>query len=68
MFFSRKCTHCGEKIGKGEGLQEEVEVYGLVGKHKRDFCSGECLESYRKVTAARMATRKPGVCMKCLLK
>ena len=68
MFFSRKCTLCGVKIGKEEGLQEEVEVYGLVGKHKRSFCSEECLEKHKKMTAAKMATRRPGVCMKCLLK
>ena len=68
MFFSRKCTLCGVRIGKGKGLQEEVEVYGLVDKHKRSFCSEECLEKHKKTTAARMATRRPGVCMKCLLK
>jgi hypothetical protein len=66
MFFSRKCTLCGAKIGKGDGLQEEVEVYGLVGKHKRDFCSEGCLEKHKKITAARMATRRPAVCMRCL--
>jgi ribosomal protein L24E len=64
--FSRKCTLCGARIEKGEGLQEEVEVYGLVDKHKRDFCSEACLEKHKKITAARMATRRPGVCMRCL--
>lgn len=68
MFFSSKCTLCGVRIGKGGGLHEEVEVYGLVGKHKRSFCSEECLEKHRKTTAAKMAARRPGVCMKCLLK
>jgi hypothetical protein len=68
MFFSRKCTLCGARIGKGQGLEEEVEVYGLVGKHRRSFCSGECLERHKKETAARMAARGPGVCMKCLLR
>ena len=66
MFFSRKCTHCGAMIGKGEGLKEEVDVYGLVGKHARHFCSEECLEKHRKITSARKATRRPNVCMSCL--
>ena len=66
MFFAKKCTHCGSRIEKGEGLREEVEVYGLVGKHKRHFCSDICLEKHRKITSARKATRRPNVCMSCL--
>ena len=66
MFFSRKCALCGVRIEKGECLEEEVEVYGLVDRHKRSFCSEACLERHKKITAARMATRRPAVCMKCL--
>jgi hypothetical protein len=66
MLFTRRCILCKERIEKGQGLKEEVEVYGLVGKHKRDFCSEACLERHKKMTAARMATRRPGVCMRCL--
>ena len=66
MFFSKKCILCKTKTEKGIGLSEEVEVYGLVGKHKRHFCSDECLERYKKLTAARMANRRPNVCMSCL--
>ncbi len=65
MFFSKKCTACGNMMGRGEHLQEKVEVYGLVGKHKRHFCSEGCLKSYNKRTAMLMTTRRPSICTKC---
>ncbi len=66
MFFSRKCARCGTRIDKGQGLTEEVEVYGLVGTHKRHFCSESCLDEHNRITSARKAARRPGVCMSCL--
>jgi hypothetical protein len=65
MLFSKKCTHCRNKIGKGKGLREKVEIYGLIGRHGRDFCSERCLEGYKKRTAALMSTRRPNLCMRC---
>lgn len=65
MFFSKKCAVCKASIGKGEGLQEEVEVYGLVGKHKRDFCSENCLERHKKVTPLQKQAGK-SVCTSCM--
>ena len=65
MLFQKKCARCKSKIGKGSGLREKVEVYGLVGMHGRDFCSEKCLDGYKKRTAALMSTRKPRVCMRC---
>ena len=65
MFFSRKCEHCKARIGKGEGLQEEVEVYGLVGKHKKHFCSERCLEAHKKVTPVKKRMGKR-VCTSCM--
>ncbi len=66
MFFSRRCSFCRARIEKGRGVEEDVEVYGLVGKHKRHFCSEKCLSDYKKATKKLMATRRPNVCMKCL--
>ena len=64
MFFSKKCTLCRSKVGK-EGFRRMVEVYGLVGMHRREFCSERCLDIYSKRTAMLMTTRKPNLCMKC---
>jgi hypothetical protein len=67
MLFSRKCEWCREKIPKGSGIRKEVEVYTLVGLHKRNFCSEECLGKYQKRTAFLIKTRtKKGVCMQCV--
>jgi len=66
MFFQKKCEFCKRPIGKGKGITEEVEVYGRVGTWKKNFCSDECLEKYRKMTEELMKTRKPNVCMRCL--
>ena len=65
MFFSKKCEHCKARIVKDEGLQEKVEVYGLVGLHKRSFCSEKCLESHRKVTPVKKKMGK-SVCTSCM--
>ncbi|UCD07080.1 MAG: hypothetical protein JSW41_04585 [Candidatus Aenigmatarchaeota archaeon] len=62
----KKCTLCKQEIEKGKEIKEEVEVYGLVGKFKRDFCSEEHLEKYKKMTDELMKTRRPRVCSKCL--
>ena len=66
MFFQKKCEFCKRPIGKGKGITEEVEVYGRVGTWKKNFCSEECLEKYRKMTEGLMKTRRPNVCMRCL--
>ncbi len=65
MFFSKKCTVCKTVIDKGKGLQEEVEVYGLVGKHNRHFCSERCLERHRKLTPLQKQAGK-SVCTSCM--
>ncbi len=67
MFFTRKCEWCKEKIPKGSGITKKVEVYTLVGLHKRNFCSEDCLDKYQKRTAFLIKTRtKKGVCMQCV--
>lgn len=66
MLFKRECAFCMEKLGKGKVIIEKVEVYGRVGTWKKDFCSEECLEKYKKATAELMKTRKPRVCTRCL--
>ncbi|NIP40226.1 MAG: hypothetical protein GTN37_02635 [Candidatus Aenigmarchaeota archaeon] len=60
----KKCEFCKQEIEKG--VKERVEVYGRVGTWKKDFCSEECLERYRKVTVELMKTRRPNVCTRCL--
>ncbi|MCK4497120.1 MAG: hypothetical protein KAU24_02935 [Candidatus Aenigmarchaeota archaeon] len=62
----KKCTLCKQTIEKGKEIKAEVDVYGLVGKFSRDFCSEEHLEKYNKMTEELMKTRRPRVCMKCL--
>ncbi len=62
----KKCTLCKKVIEKGDGIKAEVEVYGLVGKFRRDFCSDEHLERYEKMTEDLMKTRRPRICSKCL--
>jgi len=62
----KSCTLCKQPIEKGKGIKAEVEVYGLVGKFKKDFCSEEHLEKYNKMTEELMKTRRPRVCMKRL--
>lgn len=64
MLFTRKCEHCKARIGKGEDLHEKVEVYGLVGTHKRRFCSERCLDRHNKVTPVKKKLGKR-VCTKC---
>jgi ribosomal protein L24E len=66
MIFKKKCEFCKKTIEKGEGIKEEVEVYGRVGTWERNFCSEECLEKYKQVTAELMKSRRPNVCMRCL--
>ena len=66
MFFKKECAMCKKKIEKGKGMEEKVEVYGRVGEWKKNFCSEECLEKYKQMTAELMKTRKPRVCMRCL--
>ncbi len=66
MFFKKKCFHCKSEIPKGKEIKADVDVYGLVGKHKRNFCSEECLEKYEEITAKKMSTRRDGVCMSCV--
>jgi len=66
MLFRKRCEFCRKEIGKGKGTAEKVEVYGRVGTWKKDFCSGECLEKYRKVTEELMKTRRPRVCTRCV--
>lgn len=62
----KKCTLCKKIIEKGESIKAEVEVYGLVGKFRRNFCSDEHLERHEKMTEELMKTRRPRVCSKCL--
>jgi hypothetical protein len=64
--LKKKCEFCKQPIEKGGGIRKEVDVYGLVGKFKRSFCSQEHLDKYEKATAELMKTRRPRVCMKCL--
>jgi hypothetical protein len=66
MLFRKKCEFCKQPIKRGEVITERVEVYGRVGNWKKDFCSGECLEKYKRATAELMKTRRPNVCMRCL--
>ncbi len=66
LFGQKKCEFCGVKIEKGKEITAEVEVYGLVGKFKRNFCSEDHLKKYEKITAERKSKLKPRVCMKCL--
>ncbi len=66
MFFRKKCEFCGRQIEKGKEITEKVEVYGRVGLWKRNFCSEECLEKYKKATSELMKRRRPNVCMRCL--
>jgi len=64
--FSKKCEWCKAEIEKGNGISENVEVYGRTDTPTRHFCSQEHLELYRKRTAQLMKTRRPNVCMRCL--
>lgn len=67
MFWSKpKCHFCKKEIEKGKEIRAKVEVYGLVGEHRRDFCSDECLDRYREMTEQLMKTRRPRVCTRCL--
>jgi len=67
MFFSSKCEWCKEKITKSNAIRKEVEVYTLVGLHKRNFCSEGCLDKYQERTAFLIKTRtRKGVCMQCV--
>ena len=66
MFFKKKCHHCKAEIPKGQEIKTEVEVYGLVGTHKKSFCSEDCLDEYEEVTAQKLSTRKEGVCVSCV--
>lgn len=66
MFFKKKCHHCKAEIPKGKKLTAKVEVYGLVGEHKKTFCSEECLDEYNEITAKKLSTRKEGVCVSCV--
>jgi hypothetical protein len=68
MFFKKKCEFCKKTIENGEEIRAEVEVYGRVGKWKRNFCCEEHLEKYKKMTEQLMKTRRPNVCMRCLKK
>jgi len=67
MLFRRKtCEFCKNTIPKGKELKEEVEVFGRVGKWNMSFCSGKCIDLYRKRTEKLMQTRRPNICTKCL--
>jgi len=66
MFGKRTCELCKQLIEKGNGVSEKVEVYGLVGDFRRNFCSEEHLEKYKKRTEELMKTRRPRVCNSCL--
>ncbi len=66
MFFKKNCFYCKKKIEKGKAIEAKVDVYGLVDKHKKNFCSEECLEKYEEITEKKMATRRKGVCMSCV--
>ncbi len=67
MLWSKpRCQFCKKEIEKGKEIKARVEVYGLVGRHKRNFCSEECLEKHRIMTGQLMKTRRPNVCMRCL--
>jgi len=66
MFFKKKCFHCKKEIEKGKVVGAKVDVYGLIGKHKKSFCSEDCLEKYEEIIERKMATRREGVCMSCV--
>lgn len=66
MFWKKNCAFCKKPIEGDMGVRAEVEVFGRVGTWKRDFCSDDCLDRYKKNTAELMKTRRPNVCMKCL--
>jgi len=66
MLFGNKCDFCRKKIGKGRELKAKVEVFGRVGKWKKNFCSGECLEGYECRTEDLMKTRRPNICTRCV--
>ena len=61
---TKKCELCKAEINSG--MEAEVEVYGRVGKFKKNFCSEEHLEIYKKRTEALMKTRR--TCMSCNLR
>ncbi|NIO19903.1 MAG: hypothetical protein GTN76_03975 [Candidatus Aenigmarchaeota archaeon] len=66
MLFRKKCEFCKQRVEKGKGVNERVEVYGRVGTWKKDFCSEDCLERYKQVTGELMKTRRPNVCTRCI--
>lgn len=41
-----KCFHCGGKLDNK--IKEEVKVIGYIGKHKKKFCSEECIGEYKE--------------------
>ncbi|MBU0530381.1 MAG: hypothetical protein ABIH52_03205 [Candidatus Aenigmatarchaeota archaeon] len=61
---SKECALCKNKLEKG--IQEEVEVYGKVGKFRKIFCNEEHLKIYIKRTEALMKTRR--TCASCKLR
>ncbi|MFH1977996.1 MAG: hypothetical protein ABIJ92_01575 [Candidatus Aenigmatarchaeota archaeon] len=67
MFWSAsKCQACKNEIEKGKEVKADVEIYGKVGKFKKNFCSSDHLEAHNKITEQMMKNRR--VCLPCALR
>ena len=69
---SKKCLFCSMAI-EGEHITAEVKVPGLVGVHKRHFCSEEHYSKYQDYIREYEKKRKIpesncSVCTRCMRK